>query len=1798
MSDIPPPTLEPPEPEQEFTPPSIENIESFREIGASLQPRSVMDVADDLEYGNHLRAATEQAWADGDEDLAMKLLDAQDQEAFKSVMMTIAQGGDPVSQTTPGAAFIHPEVEYKRRLFAQFMSESAVKDALQANGWLDITSFRDSQRALYQERNKEPLAMWRDDMSEAAKIHLMRQMTPIATDPEVLHDLRTKLMNVDKALKKINPKEGVFSHPTTMEAAKWLNMEGPMMGGQHFAEAARAMDYGAGIPGPDWIAEPLGIGMVAFDTFAQGAGNLGLAIIQGTTGLAMTAISGIMGGKGEASDYFNIPTNAIVENTGEVVHNGGKVNSEVGLHLQLWHRIVTRDMDRLNAMAEARRWEESQRTPAAWLGLGVANLAGHFLGFGATAGKAWAWSGKKSVEGAAMLAGKSTDKLTRMERIVSKYTGVAIVNGAIDGIAYGNHEGYAKAFMHGMVAAPLFMGLGAFGRRSERWFQQRKSMPTKYAERISAGMSGVVEGTGMGVLEISQLTPLWNFIKDPSDADWSEWGGIMLKNMLTLGMLKTVGAPSPGFMAAKMGVVSELRTFIESSAKEAYRTEDLGKLETLVKGAEEMGWSKEDFLGLGKMRHEEEVSRGVAPEEARVAREDAEQLTKDVSRKQKGLDEPEAVKVERKYVESEEAEKIKRMTGVERIAELERMKAEDLAKPPEEPTKLAMQRVGEREITAEGKEFEGREGAEPIKLSEVERELGGREPRKGILGMLAREGDPVQVPIRTKGFRNEGIEGYLDTRQDLIRINPKEATRLSILAHEWSHAMQKRMLGFDWTPKSAEALRQLIDIGQEMSNPNFTRKQRIAEGFAEFWSRDLMGDAKLKAEFPDLYREMKEWIDEAGNEPLLAQYNRLADVYRRWRDQGAIERAKGMFEPGPGRKLTEIEKAHEPGVVEKLERFLDDAVDDLAPFRRVYKKWMDLAGIDPSKVSIVYKPHDLLASLKMSAPNIAQGMLTAGMTRVGKGKRGDVKSIQEALESIKVEDLEEFWAYLMRRKELEMDDQGLTISVPREEAQRVVDKLGQKHPEFERISHDIRDYFHALVDYVAEAGGLSDAQASAIKGAYMTYIPFHRMGIGQGARRTRGERIAEEGTGLQRMRGGGTGPILDPLVAIQQMTVSLVVRAQKAQVLRAAFSHHLLHEGQGGFITDVTRDIIARDVPLAEIAKALQDMEVPGDTKHRLEHAVDVIKDIAEGNFDAITMFAQAAIPKRGSVIAHEVHYSEAAIKHLVGTKEAYLRADGLEGAELQRSLKRFEGTVRDANGKLKWLEFDPEAFELLMGVNPGTALDSSPILRTLIRGPATLVRSFATGWNALFAVRNLARDTQQNAMYTKHGGGKPIIGELTSIYEGIKSRRDVKELMDAIGGGGMGFVGQEVIGRRLKAGEGMFSAETTAWQRAWEQTGGKLLRGLEKMIAESEQLLRQREFQKTREQILSRGKTPAEREALEYEANMQALLDAKEVTINFTRGTSFIRAINQAWPYFGASIQGNRKFFRAVYGAEGKAAKKQAIVQGMTHLSALSALTYLWHGNEDWYQDLPEWQRLNFWNFKLFGTDVVMRIPKPFEAGLVFTAPVEWLFDQLSDADQKVKASAIAWEMAGHLMNNFQLLPTFLGVPTEHITGYNFFKGRAIIPEWMERSRMPKDQYTKYTTNTAKWLGGVFGISPAKIENTLGGYTAGAAVNFMRAIEGFKKQGSIPGSSMVGLTHKYGRAVHDLYQLRSDIAKAKGSDELSRRQESISPRVNDALKRIGELNKASDSGRIDVHEANQRAYRLAKRILDIYRRR
>jgi hypothetical protein len=228
--------------------------------------------------------------------------------------------------------------------------------------------------------------------------------------------------------------------------------------------------------------------------------------------------------------------------------------------------------------------------------------------------------------------------------------------------------------------------------------------------------------------------------------------------------------------------------------------------------------------------------------------------------------------------------------------------------------------------------------------------------------------------------------------------------------------------------------------------------------------------------------------------------------------------------------------------------------------------------------------------------------------------------------------------------------------------------------------------------------------------------------------------------------------------------------------------------------------------------------------------------------------------------------------------------------------------------------------------------------------------------------------------------------------------------------------------------------------------------------------------------------------------SDMEATLATLE-SMNFSkRGTSpSMFVLNMIVPFMNAQVQGLDVIYKAFAGkmpfneklkVKEKLIKRAIMMGGFT--LAYTALMY----DDEAYKNANPDEKYSNWFMYVPGIDEPVRVPIPFELGLLFKALPEALVTT-AFGDEKLKDSSKA--IANMVWNSIPIsLPAAIKPMIEVSLNKSFFTGREIETKRMQELEA-SERFTDRTSEIAKVLGkgtGVFGLSPIKLEYLIRGYT------------------------------------------------------------------------------------------------------------
>lgn len=395
-------------------------------------------------------------------------------------------------------------------------------------------------------------------------------------------------------------------------------------------------------------------------------------------------------------------------------------------------------------------------------------------------------------------------------------------------------------------------------------------------------------------------------------------------------------------------------------------------------------------------------------------------------------------------------------------------------------------------------------------------------------------------------------------------------------------------------------------------------------------------------------------------------------------------------------------------------------------------------------------------------------------------------------------------------------------------------------------------------------------------------------------------------------------------------------------------------------------------------------------------------------------------------------------------------------------------------NGKQNFYEvFDDELYNTMLSIDR----QSGSILEKLLSFPAKTLRAGATVLTPEYIVRNPMRDALSAFVYSKYGfiPGVDTLRGLVSVLG--KDESYYKFMASGAANSTITSVDREYLQGKLRGIVKKAIKQDTKTKALNIITSPiELLRTLGEIFELSTKV---GEFKKgvkklgdSRENIL------------------EAALSARDL-MDFFRAGSLGRQVNKVNAFFNASLQGTDKMIRAF-----KENPLRSSIRSISAITLPSVLLYVLNRDNPRYQELPQWQKDVFWIIPTPEKYPMIRIPKPFELGILFgTIPERFL--QWTDKNDKKAFEGLAGRLKETFVPN--LLPTIITPIVEIASNFSFFKDRPIVPT-TEQNLEQHLQYGEYTSGISKAVGKLMNISPRKIEHVVRGYTGGGGAYLMQA--------------------------------------------------------------------------------------------------
>jgi len=956
------------------------------------------------------------------------------------------------------------------------------------------------------------------------------------------------------------------------------------------------------------------------------------------------------------------------------------------------------------------------------------------------------------------------------------------------------------------------------------------------------------------------------------------------------------------------------------------------------------------------------------------------------------------------------------------------------------------------------------------------------------------------IPLRVGRIAQRSFAGVFKVQSEVIRV--REANNIATAAHEIGHATEKIVFGWEkggpWKkPRASSAMqKELARLGKDLYGNIKPAGGYKREGFAEFWRFWLEDDPTLKKKAA----RFLEWFegDFFKDYPKVAEAaTKAREAVRTWTSQGSQQRARmSVVDPASPKERVKA-TAKSARRVLSMEKLIEMA----QPLYEMAREAERQTGkpLRPSE-----DPFTTLSALRTTHAARTKFMVESGMINLA----GEV--VGPALQEIRglvAGQQQEFTIYMWARRALALWDDPEGARDPglsRQDAVQIIEELERERTRavrFQTAAAKVYDWADGVLDYAAEASPTFREVVEQVRARDPgDYLPLKRAFEeldDMWARYVGG--AATSRSPVKRLLGSGRR-IKDPFPQLI---------AQTEQTLRAAHARLVLDqiidlsriEGMGHLIEEVPVD----RVPVANIS---------------IEELVDRInREIVSADPNAPLLSIKA----------------ESEDVDLLGkTLTFFAPAQRPRGADPVVPIYN--------QGNVRWYRVDGKLYDTLGSLDVYRLPDIKgvPLLEWGLGKPAAAFRAGTTGLRASFGlIWNPIRDlpTMMVNSAASANGPKLLWYWIRSMADAALNRSagvDTSPWMQTflqLGGEMAQSLGQDIPHSRLAARR-LFQGKTvrTLDPRNWFEW-------YRDFVQFPETAPRVAELRAMAKDIGWRPGQP-----MSLDQSLQLLLASKQVTTDFTAAGELARAANRMVPFLNAAIQGPRANIRA-----GRRNKQKFALRGLQLTMATLALWWL-NKDEEWFKELDPRERFLHWWFPV--GDELVRLPRPFEVGLVFGALPEALVDGWYRAEpDRVRE----WLKVFGESSTPNLMPVIPNIIAEQLANERFHFDTPIVPMG-EQQKPAEEQFNEYTSRVAITVGRMFDVSPRRVDHAIQGMFGYVAGDVLRVIglgaPGTDRESEVADIPVFGRLFRPGgqtgstpASIDDVYDLLAEAQKKQHSE-------------------------------------------------------
>lgn len=397
------------------------------------------------------------------------------------------------------------------------------------------------------------------------------------------------------------------------------------------------------------------------------------------------------------------------------------------------------------------------------------------------------------------------------------------------------------------------------------------------------------------------------------------------------------------------------------------------------------------------------------------------------------------------------------------------------------------------------------------------------------------------------------------------------------------------------------------------------------------------------------------------------------------------------------------------------------------------------------------------------------------------------------------------------------------------------------------------------------------------------------------------------------------------------------------------------------------------------------------------------------------------------------------------------------------------KNTIRIRRGdKSEFYEMNKDLFETFNALD----LDDAGKLMRFISAPAQWLRAGVV-LEPGFALANVLRDQFGSAVVSKYG-----LFPFEAIIKGIGAMiNNPKLVSEWAASGGKSSIEANFFDRTKmqKYISEKITKDLTRAERALVWAKSPLL-ALRWLTGVAEDATRIGEYKVIHDKLISQGMP-------EGEARRLAAFESRDRQ-DFAKGGAKTKILRHLTPFWNATLQGNVKLGQAF-----KERKFRTVLQGVAFITIPKLMEQALNWEDEDYWARPQWERDAFFMIPIgkseSGHTRFLRLPVPFLPGVIFATFPGRMLQAMREKDPGAMKDFPQMILKETVPNPVPpALMTALEVAAGE-QGWDFFRNREVVSDRVAKLPLT-EQFTDQTTEVAKRIGKVTGISPMKVDHVI----------------------------------------------------------------------------------------------------------------